>query len=797
MTDELAQERISDIANEALAKIDHFSNKVSFKVEIPKRLQDPSFRFILVDKKSKKPTEAGWPMYSFDHPRLKDHLSHGGNYGVRPGEGELCILDADDPERLRELGVLASFEDDFFVSNRDNGRGHYYFLCNKSPWKKLVLQDPERTDEKGEHPHLGELYAGVGNYQVVGPGSLHPEGRVYKIGKDMPLRRFTGEELEKIFGGFVCREIPPEYARKTRAEKIGTLTERLNLRVEDFLMPDNPVRHGDEVQGAHPTHGSETGMNLRLNTRQGIWYCFRHQTGGDALLAFAVREGIIRCDEATPGALKDARRMEEVHKALVKRGLLKEDTPPPNERANSQIDIFKCTHFGNAERFLVWNESLVRYCPQFEWWYLWVDPEGRWLRDEVGMIAELGKAAVLRIYEEAAKAPTEDRRKALANWAVRCETPGSVNQMLEVAQSNPKIVVTPDAFNQENHLINLQNGYYDLVQHYLIPHDRQHFFSMMLPFKYDPAAICPQWLAFLDRIFRSNPEKEKIIGFIQRAIGYTLTGDTSERAIFLMHGLGANGKTVFIRVLEALFGDYGASVSSSCFTTAMATNVRNDLARLTGKRFVWASENSSETVLDEEMIKRASGGDTVVCRFLFKEEFSYRPNFKIWWIFNHKPKIKDATDSLWDRFHLIPCEERIPVEEQDKKITDRLISEIPGIFNWAIAGLKEYQQIGLASPAAVKEATKEYRVSEDFIADFLDEFFEVITQEEIDKSVFNEDTRLPFKTIWNLWVEYTKQNNFKKTPSKQFLGRRLEERFKKYHTAAEKGYIGLRLKRHD
>jgi putative DNA primase/helicase len=129
-------------------------------------------------------------------------------------------------------------------------------------------------------------------------------------------------------------------------------------------------------------------------------------------------------------------------------------------------------------------------------------------------------------------------------------------------------------------------------------------------------------MAFLNRIFRGQPDREKLIAFLRRAVGYTLTGDTSERSIFLMHGLGANGKTVFISVLESLFGDYGASVSSSTFTTAMATNVRNDLARLKGKQFIWASENSSETVLDEELVKRITGGDTITCRFLFKEESS-------------------------------------------------------------------------------------------------------------------------------------------------------------------------------
>jgi len=328
MRDELSQDRICEIADEALARIDQHYKKAISKIEIPKRLQDPTFQFILVDKKSKKPSEAGWPMYSFDHPRLLDHLTRGGNYGVRPGEGHLCILDADNPNRLQELGVISAFDGTFFVSNRTDGRGHYYFLCDKPPWKKMVLQDPEKTDEKGEHLHLGELFAGKGNYQVVGPGSIHPEGRRYEVRNDAPLREFTFEELEKLFAPFVRREIPAESARKYRLEKRSTITDRLALRVEDFLMPDNPVRQGEEIQGAHPVHGSDTGMNIRIDTRRGIWHCFRHKSGGDALMALAVREGIIRCEDAVPGALQDAQRMREIHKALLRRGLLKDEQDP-------------------------------------------------------------------------------------------------------------------------------------------------------------------------------------------------------------------------------------------------------------------------------------------------------------------------------------------------------------------------------------------------------------------------------------------------------------------------------------
>lgn len=303
----------------------------SGSISIPQRLKNPEYRFLLVDRQDKKPTEAGWPKYTFDDTRLLSHLSRGGNYGVAPGFGGLCVLDADDPQRLKDLGILDLFAETFTVSNSGGARQHKYFTCNEPPWKKLILVDPELNDDKGHPGHLGEVFC-QGNFQVVGPGSVHPSGRRYDVITDVPLLVIARDNLEQIFSQFIKREIPPESVRQYRTERRNTSrTWRLPvLRVEDHLMPDNPETHGDEIQGAHPVHGSETGKNLRINPKKGIWHCFRHHSGGDALLAFAVVEGIIQCHEAQPGALKN--KMKEVREALRKRGYLKDEEDSRDHR---------------------------------------------------------------------------------------------------------------------------------------------------------------------------------------------------------------------------------------------------------------------------------------------------------------------------------------------------------------------------------------------------------------------------------------------------------------------------------
>jgi len=305
-------------------------------VMIPSRLRTSDYRFLLVDRQSKKPTETDWPKYTFDDSRLLSHLSIGGNYGIAPGFGGLCVLDADDPQRLEELGILGLFAETFSVSNDGGARQHKYFTCNKPPWKKLILTDPELKDDKGRPKHLGEVFC-QGNFQVVGPGSIHPSGRRYEVTNDAPLQEFPRDEIEHIFSRFMKKEIPPENVQQYSRERWNTSKSRRDpvLHVEDHLMPNNSMTRGDEIQGAHPVHGSETGMNLSINPKKGIWHCFRCSSGGDALLAFAVQEGIIPCHEAGPGALKN--RMKEVREALRKRGYLKDgDTAAKNEAATGR-----------------------------------------------------------------------------------------------------------------------------------------------------------------------------------------------------------------------------------------------------------------------------------------------------------------------------------------------------------------------------------------------------------------------------------------------------------------------------
>lgn len=448
----------------------------------------------------------------------------------------------------------------------------------------------------------------------------------------------------------------------------------------------------------------------------------------------------------------------------------------------------KVTAEGNGQRFVAWYESEARYVAIWKNWLLWSDKDGRWKRDELLKVREMAKTVVRFIYDEANHAQIPSHRAELGIWAGKCENPGSINQLLDTAASHPTVALHPEAFDLDPLIFNMANGFYDLRRNIFVrPHDRNTYCSMTCGYNYDPAATCPLWMGFLNRIFEHHEKKDEMIEFIQRGFGYTLTGRIDQRILFLLHGSGMNGKSVLVETLLAMMGEYGTTLPAASFTTAMKDRVRDDLAGLKGKRAVIASENSEGSVLDAETIKRLTGNDTIKARFLYEKDFEFKPTFKIWWVFNHKPIIKDTTASIWDRVRLIPFEERIDEDEKDTHLQEKLLRELPGIFNWALAGYFEIADMKtIPIPDDVKRATTEYRRDEDIIREFIEECFEITKPAE--------GIRCSNKLLWETWLDYAIKNKYK-TYTKIWLTKKLDENdelksksVRRYRVNKEKGF---------
>jgi len=290
--------------------------------------------------------------------------------------------------------------------------------------------------------------------------------------------------------------------------------------------------------------------------------------------------------------------------------------------------------------------------------------------------------------------------------------------MLSLAESEPGIPIAPDQFDTDPWLLNCLNGTIDLKNGELRPHNRDDLITRMVPVEYDAKATCPLFLKFLDRIMGGN---QSLISFLQKILGYSLTGSTREQCLFFLYGLGANGKSTLLNIVQSLWGDYATRTSSETFLAKKPGSIPNDVAALRGARLAIAVEVEQGRRLAEVLVKEMTGGDTISARFMRAEWFSFKPQFKILLAANHKPIIRGTDFAIWRRIRLIPFTVQIPKEEQDRDLPEKLSAELPGILNWAVAGCLQWHFGGLELPKEVDDATQDYRAEMDVLGGFIAE----------------------------------------------------------------------------
>jgi P4 family phage/plasmid primase-like protien len=279
----------------------------------------------------------------------------------------------------------------------------------------------------------------------------------------------------------------------------------------------------------------------------------------------------------------------------------------------------------------------------------------------------------------------------------------------------------------------------------------------------NPAALCPTWENFL-RVVQADDEE--VIQFLQRCVGYSMTGLVKERVLLILYGGGANGKSTFIETLHALFGDYAKVTPADTLLAKKfgGSSIPNDIAALKGVRFVSASETDENANLATSKLKGMTGGGRLSARFMGGEFFEFQTTFKLWLETNHKPRITDSSKAMFDRIRLVPFKVRIPEEQQDKNLKEKLLAELPGILNWALAGLKQYLEIGLCPPAKVVEETARYQQEQDVLGIFLSDCYEEKASGLVSKKTFYSD--------YVLWCKEAGEFAI----SKNTLGRRMNDR---------------------
>jgi putative DNA primase/helicase len=427
------------------------------------------------------------------------------------------------------------------------------------------------------------------------------------------------------------------------------------------------------------------------------------------------------------------------------------------KQPDKQKTSFNLTDIGNAERLAHYYRDKILYCHVWKKWLVW---DGiKWADDDSGYLKILAKKTVRKIFEEARFVEDDSKRQAIARHALSSESNGRIKAMVSLAQS--ELPIKPDVFDKNKYFLNVKNGTIDLKTGILHPHKKENYITKVAPVVYDKNAECPEWERFLDRILDGN---ENLISFMQRAVGYSLSGDVSEQCLFIFWGAGANGKSTFLRTIGTLMGDYSQHAATETILLKKGGGIPNDLARMKGARFVTCSEAEAEHKLAENLIKQMTGDDLISARFLHQEWFEFEPEYKLFLGTNNRPIIKGDEHAIWRRIRLVPFNVIIPEEEKDLHLLEKLKNEMSGILNWALKGAMAWQEDGLGTPPEVIEATNEYRTDMDLIGEFINEC-----------CIQGPDVKVPSK---NLYLAYSNwcENSGEYQLKQNWFGRKLREK---------------------
>lgn len=410
---------------------------------------------------------------------------------------------------------------------------------------------------------------------------------------------------------------------------------------------------------------------------------------------------------------------------------------------------------GIGYAFADYYKPIARFDRERGIWYVF---DGKvWQPDENALaVAELAKRLADRLYTFALQIKDEDTRNRYIKRVQKLQMRKNRRTMIEDAKS--VYPVPHSIFDRNTDLFNCQNGTLNLTTGEFKPHDPANFLTLISGVTYDPKAACPRWEQFINEVMCNDAD---LAVYLQKALGYAMTGDTSLECLFILYGATSrNGKGTTMETFLKIMGDYGKTSNpemlSTKFGNTNASGPSEEIARLAGVRFVNISEPEKKITFNAALVKRMTGNDTLNARFLHENSFDFKPNFKIFINTNYKPSVSDMTLFYSNRLKLIPFKRHFEEHEQDKNLKG-FFSEtenLSAIFNWCYEGYKLFRKKGLEDPSAVTQATKEYQEESDRIGQFVDAWLE-------EGEAYEERTSAVYR-LYGQWCDkygYRKENS--------------------------------------
>jgi len=418
---------------------------------------------------------------------------------------------------------------------------------------------------------------------------------------------------------------------------------------------------------------------------------------------------------------------------------------------------YDMTDTGNAHRMLDKFGGVVRYSYTRKKWLYW---DGKvWRLDESGQIKKLADIICEDIKREAVMEQGEKTQAEMLKWATRTASSKGKEAMVHECQHLDEIPVSQDALDSFSDYLNCQNGIINLRNSELLPHDSNFLMSKICVCECaEPGAVPELWLKFLDDVTAGNKALQE---YIQKCVGYSLSGSNREQCAYFLYGMGNNGKSTFLDTISDMLGGYAANVQPETIMLQKAftgNGANSDIARLKSVRFVTSEEPTEGVRLNEGLLKQLTGGSKVTCRFLYGDEFEYTPEFKIWIATNHKPVIRGTDLGIWRRIKLIPFE--VNIKNVDKNLRYKLRRELPAILRWAVDGCIKWQREGLAEPTAVVEAVQDYKHEMDLLAGFVEQCIVID---------YTCEGRIMASELFKMYIRWAKENNEYEMTSKKFF----------------------------
>lgn len=584
--------------------------------------------------------------------------------------------------------------------------------------------------------------------------------------------------------GDVLREEP------IRKVDLGYVLEKYMKKERGYIAPSNPVAG----EGTPPGQRVEKALVYNLAFRK-AWLKTASGSGGteseDDLslcnyLARILEGDFYEVDKAfmqSPYyASKDAEHKAKWGNDLYKQLTIKTAINSYHALKTQDNVEFEYTDTGNARRFVQNFKDVVRYNVDNKRWMVWNGEY--WQTDMVGDVKNRVEVVAEQLKMEALNS-SGDIRKIMTSNIKRVLSSFGKEAVLKESQHLFPMPVTNATFDSQKYLLNTKSGVVNLKTGEVGDHDKHLALSKYIGYEVSNEKPV-RWLQFLREIYEPYPE---LIPYMQQLIGYWLTGETTEQAMYIFLGDGSNGKSLLLDVLLKMAGEYSTTTQSELLVDGKYSSGSDmpRLAALEGRRIVMVEETELGARLKESAIKNlTSDYGEITARYLYGNEFNYEPIFKLVMATNHRPIIKGTDHGIWRRMKIIPHDVMIPEEKQDRSLGAKLEKEIPQILGWAIQGaIKYYKEGRINEPNIIRAQVKDYRNEMDLVRRWVLENCE-------ESPEFTESAADLFRDLSN-YVEENKEYKMSMT----IFGRNMGKKYRKRKINNRTHYIGIRLRREE